>query len=941
MKYLRKVIALPFYRFWRYFDFLFIYKCIFYIYFLIASLMINSTYAQTLVDNPGKTFELKFKILESEQNIGKYINGNPDLLGFKEYDNKNTPNTLPAQNRMLTLRTDFLINDSLQKEEWVLVVPPLFYACNIYLNGILLAQRGNIKNGYTSRNHSVVSVFFPPNLLRAHNKSNELAIELLPKFGEDNSANGFFISNRRIGDTYIFWRNFFSVHFIRAMALVSFIIFLYFLIFSFKRKSENTSYYIPFSLACLAYPLATINNIINYNFSDTLLLEKLSRFGMVLWIYFTSVYIIEFTKIFKYRNYVTIGLAIITLPFIFLGWMPDNVPEVIEFNIKYTSLLIYSMVLFYTLICFLFAYRDRTKYSYILTFFYFLVIPSTVFDSYYFAVLKTKPFAFTLPYFMFLEYAIFFFIVAWEQSDIYKLALRQSKELTDINENLEQIIKQRTLKLHESEEKYRSLIEGLGEVVFRMSLPDGKYEYVSPSVIEIFGYTQEEVLNNPLLIKKLIHIDFTDYFTEKWEDLIQGKVPPLYEYKILDKAGNEKWIQQSNNPIFNEGGKIIALDGLCRDITKEKQFQLEEIKTKAQLRAILDNSNAVIYLKDKNFNYLLINKQYEELFNLKENDIIGKSDYDIHPKYIADKFREVDSRVLREEITITEEEIAEKDGRIEYFLSTKFLLRNNDNQTYAVGGISTEIGELKSRETALRYSESQLRELNATKDKFFSIISHDLKHPFNNILGFSKLLSINLHKYDEEKILQFVHLIINSAQIAYKLLENLLEWSMAQTGKINFNPEIFILESLVIDTISITESSSRAKSIEVSYEIKENIQVFADKNMINTVLRNLVTNAIKYTHQNGFINISASIQNNYAQVSVKDNGIGIKPETIEKLFKISEKISTPGTNSEKGTGLGLILCKEFIEKNKGSIWVESEVGKGSEIYFTLPLATNP
>jgi len=233
----------------------------------------------------------------------------------------------------------------------------------------------------------------------------------------------------------------------------------------------------------------------------------------------------------------------------------------------------------------------------------------------------------------------------------------------------------------------------------------------------------------------------------------------------------------------------------------------------------------------------------------------------------------------------------------------------------------------------------QLLYLNATKDKFFGIIAHDLRNPFNNILGLTELLVNEPKEFNSSKCLEFVKTIHNSAHSAYKLLSNLLDWAMMQTGRTAFRPEFILLEDLIIDTLEITSVISQAKNISVYSEKNLGIQVFADKNMLNIILGNLLTNAIKYTQKNGTVKIEVSTIGDMVQISVIDNGIGIDGKTIGKLFQINEKISTLGTENEKGTGLGLILCKEFTDKHGGKIGVESELGKGSKFWIKLPFGS--
>jgi signal transduction histidine kinase/ligand-binding sensor domain-containing protein len=245
--------------------------------------------------------------------------------------------------------------------------------------------------------------------------------------------------------------------------------------------------------------------------------------------------------------------------------------------------------------------------------------------------------------------------------------------------------------------------------------------------------------------------------------------------------------------------------------------------------------------------------------------------------------------------------------------------------------------EIQQKNEEILAQNNRLEELNATKDKFFGIIAHDLKNPFNSILGFSDLLMESLDKEDKPNIYNFANTIRLSGIHAYKLLENLLEWSGAQTGKLLFSPESFKLAELAEECIRLSEDMSKSKNISVINEVSESLMVFADRNMINTILRNLITNAIKFTNKGGSVSIRASLANNHHEITVSDTGIGIDEITKARLFKISEKVSTPGTEQEKGTGLGLLLCKEFVEKHQGKIWVESEPGKGSQFKFSIPV----
>lgn len=252
--------------------------------------------------------------------------------------------------------------------------------------------------------------------------------------------------------------------------------------------------------------------------------------------------------------------------------------------------------------------------------------------------------------------------------------------------------------------------------------------------------------------------------------------------------------------------------------------------------------------------------------------------------------------------------------------------------------------ELTLQKEEIQNVALELEKANKTKDKFFSIIAHDLKNPFNALLGFSGLLLENHTIIDEEEREIYIKTINESSMKTYKLLENLLTWAQSQTGKIKFKTEIINISGLITETISLLEEPTWNKEIKLISNAEKDLSINADKNMIDTVIRNLVSNAIKFTPKGGVIIVKSQTitdENNqkFAEISVKDNGVGISSEIQFKLFKITENITTRGTEEETGTGLGLILCKEFIDRHHGSIWVESDVDKGSKFVFRIPLSS--
>lgn len=245
--------------------------------------------------------------------------------------------------------------------------------------------------------------------------------------------------------------------------------------------------------------------------------------------------------------------------------------------------------------------------------------------------------------------------------------------------------------------------------------------------------------------------------------------------------------------------------------------------------------------------------------------------------------------------------------------------------------------ELRISIIELNKSEQKLKELNATKDKLFSIIGHDLRGPIG---GFKTLIELLISGYDlsdSKNLMDILQIIHKTANSTYDLLENLLAWAKSQRNEILFAPEKIKLKEITLLTNDLFAELSKNKHINIIYDVPEDTMIFADKNMLMTVLRNLISNAIKFTPNGKQIRVIADKNDKEHIITIKDEGTGIKPENLTKLFKNTEHLSTFGTNGEKGSGLGLLLCKDFIEKHKGRIWVESELGKGSAFIFTLPI----
>ncbi|SDD35140.1 ATP-binding protein [Williamwhitmania taraxaci] len=244
--------------------------------------------------------------------------------------------------------------------------------------------------------------------------------------------------------------------------------------------------------------------------------------------------------------------------------------------------------------------------------------------------------------------------------------------------------------------------------------------------------------------------------------------------------------------------------------------------------------------------------------------------------------------------------------------------------------------EIKLQRDVLEKQRKELEVLNATKDKFFAIIAHDLRNPFSTVLGLSELLAREFENFDSDRLKEFINQIYKYSNNTFNLLENLLQWSMVQTGRMPLRPKVVDLFEVVMENIELLRGNATNKEISLIGPEEGEWFSYVDVNMITTVVRNLISNAIKFTEVGGFVKVKFEQDDRFVTVSVSDSGVGISAIDLSKLFKLDSNPTTIGTSQEKGTGLGLILCKEFVERNGGKVWVESILGEGTTFRFTAP-----
>jgi len=397
------------------------------------------------------------------------------------------------------------------------------------------------------------------------------------------------------------------------------------------------------------------------------------------------------------------------------------------------------------------------------------------------------------------------------------------------------------------------------------------------------------------------------------------------------------YLESYIKPTTNERNEITGYMVHIIEITERKQTELALHQGEEKFRRIIESSTNGLYFYQLDENDRLIfigaNPAADRMIGFSHESLIGQSIEDAFPELTPAWLPELCKGIAKGNIGSQGFDFEHSNELNPKYYNVRAFQTGKNTITVSF----TDISKRKKAENLLEVQAKELNELNSTKDKFLSIIAHDLKNPFNAILGFSDLMLKNFYQLDDETLLKGLSTIESASVQAYKLLENLLIWSQNQTGRSKFTPEILNLKTQVMESLSAIESAATKKEIQVILDIRKSFQIFADKNMIDSIFRNLISNAIKFSHKKSKIKITATSYDHEIQISVIDHGVGIASEKLSAIFKIDQHLNTLGTDNEQGTGLGLILCKDFIIRHNGKIWVESTPGKGSIFTISLPL----
>jgi len=445
---------------------------------------------------------------------------------------------------------------------------------------------------------------------------------------------------------------------------------------------------------------------------------------------------------------------------------------------------------------------------------------------------------------------------------------------------------------------------------------------------DVLGKTDIDLYGDHEHVRQYMEDDRKALKMKKGETLVN-------EQLFIYPDGSEIHSLVKKFPVFDEQNQIVGVASISRDITNYKQALDDLHDSETRYRLLVENQNEGIGLLDEELKFIFANPSAEIIFGMEKGKIKGKSLIQFLPKDLKKTIKNQFPGTVANDKKSIELEIILPSGETR-LLDISISPQMRDDKFMGYFSVFRDVTDWKRAENDLISSEHILREANAAKDKFFSIIAHDLKNPFNSIRGFADLLIRNYSEYDKEEVLTFITMIRDASKQAYNLLENLLHWSRAQTGRIKFDAKDIDIFELVEETMLFLESNAKEKNIQLVNNVNKNTHAFCDPNMIGTAIRNLISNGIKFTRPAGKVTVSAKPKGKSLEVSIADTGVGIDEKNADKLFRIDTSFSTSGTANEEGTGLGLILCKEFIEINNGKLSYKSKPGKGTTFVINLP-----
>lgn len=473
--------------------------------------------------------------------------------------------------------------------------------------------------------------------------------------------------------------------------------------------------------------------------------------------------------------------------------------------------------------------------------------------------------------------------------------------------------------------------------------------YVNQAFLDTYGYSREEILGQNISVIRS---------TQNSPDSVRGILPGTikdgkWEGELFNKSksGRVFLISLRSSIVKDRLGNPVALVGAAIDLTEREDNARRLREAENKYHSLFSDLKDAVFEVSSTGRLLDINPYGLDLMGYgSKKEALGlrvNKEFGITKTESKSFYQELESKGFVKDRAMN---LQTKNGTLLRVLITASLLKDEHGSSKSFRGIIRDITKIQEaehrltnsiRELAklnqeLAVSRGEYQKLNDVKDKFFSVIAHDLKSPFTALLGFSDMITDEIHDLSLEEIYDYASRIKTSAYGLFHLLEDLLQWSRFQSGQIELSPERFDLSVIANRVMALFEANASQKSISLESNIDPGLRAYADKNMIQSVIRNIISNALKFTPQGGKVQISAKEAASLVEICIEDTGIGINGQDAEKIFSLSSYHSTPGTNMEKGTGLGMVIAKEMITKNRGKIWIKSSPGKGTAFYFVLP-----
>jgi PAS domain S-box-containing protein len=460
----------------------------------------------------------------------------------------------------------------------------------------------------------------------------------------------------------------------------------------------------------------------------------------------------------------------------------------------------------------------------------------------------------------------------------------------------------------------------------------------SDEIFSIFGVSRDSFEVSADNFKKVLHPDDIDRFITCLRTSLSDRKDVSILHRIIRPDGEIRTVL-ARTTILNKNNCSGIIFGTSQDITDQIKSVQKIKENEERLKCAFEGIHDGVWDWNMKTDEVYYSSDWKSMLGYSDNEITNQlSEWAkrIHPDDMKDTFKAI--QLHKEGITScysNTHRVLCKGGSYKWVLDRGRIIEySNDGKPLRMIGTHTDLTDRIEIET-------KLIKLNADKDRFISILAHDLKNPFNPLLGLSDFLLKEIHTLDKKQIEEQLCMINKSAHQIYNLLDDLLLWSSAQAGKLAFLPQKIIFNEICHEVIESLELQASCKGISIRCDNQDHLAMTVDLNMFKTIIRNLVSNAIKFTKDGGLVTINAETKNECVLVTISDNGIGIESQNLANLWNQLRPFSTFGTDNEDGKGLGLLLCKEFVEQHGGKIWVESTPGKGSNFKFTIPISCNP